>query len=118
MLKPNKLSKIIYSIAGLFLIYSSYNYLMMRDYWQLFINFEFLLMLIYMNFYYRKKPLMLTKTSLLFLLMHFIGYGIHGIILKTYWQTIVSSVYIIGYTLYITLNKRKKYPIYFNPKIK
>jgi len=118
MLKPNKLSKIIYSIAGLFLIYSSYNYLMMRDYWQLFINFEFLLMLIYMNFYYRKKPLMLTNVSLLFLLMHFIGYGIHGIIIQMYWQTMISIVYIIGYTLYSTLYKRNKYPIYFNPKIK
>lgn len=118
MLKPNIFTKIIYSLAGLFLIYSSYNYFIVRDYWQLFINFEFILMLVYMNFYYKKKPLMLTNVSLLFLLLHFIGYGIHGIILKTYWQAIISIVYIIGYTLYKTLYKRKKYPIYFNPKIK
>jgi len=118
MLKHNKLTKIIYSIAGIFLIYSSYNYLILKDYWQLFINFEFLLILIYMNFYYKKKPLLLTKVSLLFLLMHFIGYGIHGFILKNYWHLTISIIYIVGYIFYILMNKQKKYPIYFNPKIK
>ncbi|HET6785787.1 MAG TPA: hypothetical protein VFH18_07165 [Erysipelotrichaceae bacterium] len=118
MSKPNKITKIIYSMAGIFLIYSSYNYIIVKDYWQLFINFEFLLMLVYMNFYYKKKPLMITKVSLLFLLMHFIGYGIHGIILKNDWHLAISVLYIVGYTLYILMNKQKKYPIYFNPKIK
>lgn len=89
-----------------------------RDYWQLFINFEFLLMLIYMNFYYKKKPLMLTKVSLLFLLMHFIGYGIYGILIHKYWQLIIAIVYILGFTFYSLMNKQKKYPIYFKPKIK
>jgi len=118
MLKSNKITKTIYSMAALFLIYSSYNYLIVRDYWQLFINVEFLLMLVYMNFYYRKKPLLLTKVSLLFLLMHFIGYGIRGIILQNYWHLSISIVYVIGYILYISKNKQKKYPIYFHPKIK
>lgn len=118
MLNPKNFSKTIYVIAGIFLIYSSYNYFLLGDYWQLFINFEFMLMLIYMNFYYKKNPLKLTNVSLLFLLMHFIGYGIHGILTQIVWQAIIALIYIIGYIIYRYIRKQKKYPIYFNPKIK
>ena len=97
---------------------SSYTYFIEKDYWQLFINFEFLLILVYMNFLYKKKPLALTHVSLRFLLLHFIAYGIHGLLMDKPYKIIISLIYCLIFGLYTYTHKQKKYPIYFNPKFK
>jgi hypothetical protein len=117
MLKQ-KTIQYLYLIASLFLIYSSYNYIIVKDYWQLFINFEFFIILIYMNFFYKKHPLKLSEASIYLILLHFSAYGIRAFLSQSMFQVILSLVIVSSLIIYIIYSKKKRYPIYFNYKVK
>jgi len=118
MLNRKSLISLIYLIAFIFLVYSSYQYLMIKDYWQLFINLEFIFILIYMNFIYRKHPLKLTQSFVYIGLIHFIGYGFNAYFNQNYFKLGLSILIIIGITLYLIRLRKNKVPIYFNYKVK
>jgi hypothetical protein len=57
MLKNKKLLYLFYTITLTLILYSSFIYLEKKQYWDLWINLEFIAMLIYMVFFYPKHPL-------------------------------------------------------------
>ena len=118
MFKRNPLVSVIYILASIFLITSSYTYFINKDYWQLFINIEFLIILIYMNFIYKKYPLKLTQSFISIGFLHFIGYGINAFLNNEMIKLLISLILIIIALIYLIRPRKKKYPIYFNPKIK
>ena len=91
---------------------------MIKDYWQLFINIEFIIILIYMIFFYRMYPLKLTQSFVYFGLIHFIGYGINAYFNQNYYKLGLSILIIIGIILYLIRLRKTKVPIYFNYKVK
>lgn len=118
MLNRKILISTIYLVSFVFLIYSSIQYLMIKDYWQLFINSEFIIILIYMNFVYRKYPLKLTQSFVYFGLMHFIGYGINAYFIHNTFKLGLSIFILIGIIIYLIRLRKTKVPIYFNYKVK
>ena len=118
MNQSKSLIKIVYLVASIFLIYSGYIYFIEKDYWQLFLNIEFLMILFYMNFIYKKQALNLTRMSILFLIIHFIGYGINAYFLHNSFKMILSILLVIGMLVYLLFKKKKKYTIHLNKKFK
>ena len=118
MFNRKNLISFIYLIAFIFLIYSSVQYWIIKDYWQLFINFEFIIILIYMNFIYRKYPLKLTQSFVYIGLIHFVGYGINAYFIQNMFKLGLSILIIIGIILYLIRLRKTKVPIYFNYKVK
>lgn len=118
MFNRKNLISFIYLIAFIFLIYSGVQYWIIKDYWQLFINFEFIIILIYMNFIYRKYPLKLTQSFVYIGLIHFVGYGINAYFIHNMFKFGLSILIIIGIILYLIRLRKTKVPIYFNYKVK
>jgi|GEM_PF-1919271 len=118
MLNRKVLISIIYLVSFIFLFYSSIQYFMSKDYWQLFINIEFIIILVYMIFIYRKYPLKLTQSFVYFGLIHFIGYGINAYFIHNMFKLGLSLFIIIGIILYFIRLRKTKVPIYFNYKVK
>lgn len=118
MLHRKTLISFIYGIAFIFLVYSSYQYWVVNDYWQLFINLEFIFILIYMNFIYRKYPLKLTQSFVYIGLVHFIGYGLNAYFNENNFKLGLSILIIMSIVVYLIRFRKNKVPIYFNYKVK
>lgn len=116
MLKNKKLLYLFYTITLTMILYSSVIYVENKQYWDLWINLEFIAMLIYMVFFYPKYPLKMGFMAFQFLLVHFLSYGIRGLILNNWLHVLFAVVYIIVYVIYMVRRNSKKIPIYFNPK--
>ena len=116
MLKNKKLLYLFYTITLTMILYSSFIYFENKQYWELWINLEFIAMLIYMVFFYPKNPLKMGYMAFQFLLVHFLSYGLRGLILNNWLHVLFALVYIVIYLGYMIRRKSKKIPIYFKPK--
>jgi len=118
MLKNRNLLRIIFMTSLVLLSFSSYEYLVNKNYWQLYINLEFIIVIIYLTFIYPKKPLNITQFILILLLVHFIGYGINSLLINNYFKLLLSIIYVLGFIIYQNYRKKNKYPIYLKSRIR
>ena len=116
MLKNKKLLYLFYTITLTMILYSSVIYFENKQYWDLWINLEFIAMLVYMVFFYPKHPLKMGFMAFQFLLVHFLSYGIRGLILNNWLHVLFAVIFVVVYLVYMVRRNSKKIPIYFNPK--
>ena len=116
MLKNKKLLYGFYAITLILILYSSFIYFEKKLYWDLWINLEFIAMLVYMVFFYPKNPLKMGFMAFQFLLIHFVSYGIRGLMISNWIHVMFAVLYLIVYIVYMLKRRSKKIPIYFKPK--
>jgi len=102
----------LYCLGLVFLAYDVYYDLIQMDYWSLFVNVLFVVMVIYMVFVYPKRKLYLTEDMMIFLFIYFSVLWFKSLWVKDAIKVIISSIYITGFIAYKVYQKKTKYRFY------
>lgn len=109
-----KLPLLILKIGILFLLYSAYTNLIQGEYWQLFMDLEFVGIGLYIIVIYPKRKLHLNSDLLIILFLHFCALSINSFITQNWIIMIISLAACLGYVAYRLYRKKHKYSFYIH----
>lgn len=111
-MKTPRLSLGLYIVGAFFLGSNSLDNIANAEYWELFKNGVFFLMIAYMIWIYPKRKLYLNEDMMTILFIYFGALGIKSAFTQEYLSLAVGLLYTVGFIAYKRYRKKHKYSFY------
>jgi len=102
----------IYGLGLVFLLSSAYTDFLSSNFWNLFMDAEFIGIVIYMIWFYPKRRLKLNSDLLILLLIHFSVFTISSLFLQQWLRFGLGLLFCSGVVVYLLYRKKHKYRFY------
>lgn len=111
-MKTPRLSLALYIMGALFLSTNSYDNFVNANYWELYKNGVFYLIVAYMVWIYPKRKLYLNEDMMSILFIYFGALVIKSALTQEYLSLAVGVLYTFGFIAYKVYRKKHKYSFY------